>query len=151
MLITSPQSKEDFERYYDLRWRILRMPWNQPKGSEKDELEKESFHSMVCETDRIPIGIGRLHFNSEDEARIRYMAVEEQYRGRGIGKIILAGLEEKAINMGAKQIMLDAREPAIPFYCTAGYTIIGPAHTLYGCIKHVKMIKRIERENDQKM
>ena len=68
MLITSPQSQEDFKRYYDLRWRILRMPWNQPKGSEKDELEEESFHIMVCETERIPIGIGRLHVNSKEEA-----------------------------------------------------------------------------------
>ena len=124
------------------------MPWNQPKGSEKDKLEKESFHSMVCETDRIPIGTGRLHFNSKDEAQIRYMAVEEQYRGKGIGKIILAGLEEKAQNMGAKQIILDAREPSIQFYRTAGYTIIGPAHTLYDSITHVKMIKRIEREKE---
>ena len=91
------------------------MPWNQPKGSEKDELEEESFHSMVCETDRIPIG-----------------------------KIILAGLEEEAQNRGAKQIILNSREPAIPFYRTAGYTIIGPAHTLYESIKHVRMVKRIE-------
>ena len=119
------------------------MPWNQPKGSEKDELEEESFHIMVCKTDRIPIGIGRLHFNSKDEAQIRYMAVEEQYRSKGIGKIILAGLEEKAQNRGAKQIMLDAREPAIQFYRNAGYTIIDPAHTLYESIKHVKMVKRI--------
>ena len=119
------------------------MPWNQPKGSEKDELEKESFHIMVCETDRVPIGIGRLHVNSKEEAQIRYMAVEEQYRGKGIGKIILAGLEEKAQQMGIKQIMLNARVPVIPFYRTCGYTIIGPAHTLYDCIKHVKMIKRI--------
>ena len=149
MLITSPQSTEDFERYYDLRWRILRMPWNQPKGSEKDELEEESFHIMVCVTDRIPTGIGRLHFNSKDEAQIRYMAVEEQYRSKGIGKIILTGLEEKAQNVGVKQIMLNAREPAIPFYRTYGYTIIGPAHTLYDSIKHVKMVKRIERLNDK--
>lgn len=127
------------------------MPWNQPKGSEKDELEEKSFHIMVCETDRIPIGTGRLHFNSEDEAQIRYMAVEEQYRGKGIGKIILAGLEEKAKNMGAKQIMLNAREPAIQFYRSAGYTIIGPAHTLYDSIKHVKMMKRIETEKETGM
>ena len=61
-------------------------------------------------------------------------------------EIILDGLEEKAQNMGAKQIMLNAREPAIPFYRTYGYTIIGPAHTLYDSIKHVKMVKELKEK-----
>lgn len=46
-VVKQPKTKEDFEKYYDLRYRILRKPWNQPRGSEKDELEKESFHIMV--------------------------------------------------------------------------------------------------------
>ena len=39
MIVRPPQNPEEFERYRDLRWRILRAPWNQPRGSELDEIE----------------------------------------------------------------------------------------------------------------
>ncbi len=78
MIITQPESQQDFERYYELRWRMLREPWKQPKGSEKDELEERALHIMVCKEDRLPIAVGRAHFNTDIEAQIRFMAVEPQ-------------------------------------------------------------------------
>jgi hypothetical protein len=51
MEIRSPETVEEFMQYYELRWRLLRKPWNQPKGSEKDEKEDEAFHkhiSLLC-------------------------------------------------------------------------------------------------------
>ena len=120
----------------------MRKPWNQPEGSEKDELEDGAFHIMVCENDGTVVGVGRLHFNSEDEWQIRYMAVEDSYRGRGIGKIVLSKLEEAAKSEGAGQIELNARETAVQFYEKAGYQVIEPAHTLFDAIKHFKMRKK---------
>lgn len=143
MIITSPNSKQDFKKYYSLRWKLLRKPWKQPKGSEQDDLEETAFHLMICEFDRNPIGIGRLHFINDDEAQIRYMAVEEKYRRKGIGKLILSELEKEAKNMRVKQIILNARESAVKFYESAGYTILGSSHTLFESIRHFKMIKKI--------
>ena len=143
MIITEPATEKDFELYYDLRWRILRKPWDQPKGSEKDDLEDEAIHVMVCNEDRIPVGIGRAHFNSEDEAQIRYMAVEEEWQGKGIGKTILTRLEEKIKVQGAKYIVLNARDIAINFYEKHGYEIVKEAHTLFDVIPHYKMRKNI--------
>ena len=141
MIITEPISPNDFELYYDLRWRMLRKPWNQPKGSEKDELEDKSIHAMVCNEDRIPIGVGRAHFNSDEEAQIRYMAVEEEWQGKGIGKMILSYLEEKIKEKGAKNIILNARDIAIKFYEKNGYHIVKEAHTLFDVIPHYRMRK----------
>jgi ribosomal protein S18 acetylase RimI-like enzyme len=145
MLICQPTSSKDFELYYDLRWRILRKPWNQPKGSEKDELEDKSIHLMVCNEDRIPIGIGRAHFNSDEEAQIRYMAVEEEWQGKGIGKMILSYLEGKIKGKGAKSIVLNARDIAIKFYEKNGYEIVKEAHTLFDVIPHYKMRKILKK------
>jgi len=75
MIIRSPQTRDEYFRYYDLRWRILRAPWNQPKGTEQDELEGQAIHIIAIDGDKI-VGCGRAHFNTEDEAQIRYMAVE---------------------------------------------------------------------------
>ncbi len=141
MLVTEPTSEKDFELYYDLRWRILRAPWKQQKGSEKDELENKSIHVMVCNEDRIPIGVGRAHFNSIEEAQIRYMAVEEGWQGKGIGGMLLSYLEKKIKMKGAKFIVLNARDNAVKFYQKHNYKIIKEAHTLFGIIPHYEMKK----------
>ena len=146
MVIRPPQTTEEFERYRDLRWRILRAPWNQPKGSEVDELESKAFPIMVCEVDGIPVGVGRVHFNSETEAQIRSMAVEEEWRGKGIGSIVIKELEKIAIEKGAKKIILQARDNAVKFYERNGYKVVKPSHTLFGSIAHYLMEKIIEHE-----
>lgn len=143
MKVYEPESKSDFERYYDLRWRILRKPWNQPRGSEKDELEDKSIHVMVCKEDRIPVGVGRAHFNSPSEAQIRYMAVEEGFQGKGIGTMVLEELEKIIAKKGAECAVLNARESAVAFYEKHGYRIVSKAHTLFGLIPHFKMKKEL--------
>jgi ribosomal protein S18 acetylase RimI-like enzyme len=141
--ILEPLTEKDFELYYDLRWRILRKPWNQPKGSEKDELEDEAIHVMVCNDDKIPVSVGRVHFISDDQAQIRYMAVEENQQGKGIGKLVLSYLEQKAKDKGAESVVLKARDNAVKFYEKNGYNVIKRAHTLYGVIPHFEMKKYI--------
>ncbi len=140
--IVSPHTDEEFEKYYDLRWQILRKPWGRPKGSEKDELENKSFHIMVLAGDRV-IGVGRGHFNTGSRYQIRYMAVDENWRRKGVGTVILSRLQEQAARGGAGQIVLNARESAVKFYEKRGFKIIEQAHTLFGCIKHFKMIKEL--------
>ncbi|MGQ9644699.1 MAG: GNAT family N-acetyltransferase [Ignavibacterium sp.] len=144
MIIKSPQTRDEFFRYYDLRWRILRAPWNQPKGSEQDDLEGQAIHIIAVEADRI-VGGGRAHFNTDDDAQIRYMAVEKDWQGKGVGKLILNELERRIIEKGARKIILHARENVVKFYEKAGYKIVKPSHTLFGSIPHFLMEKTIER------
>jgi hypothetical protein len=47
----------------------------------------------------------------------------------------------KVAERGAKVVVLNARESAIPFYQKHGYQIIGDAPTMFGSIKHSKMQK----------
>ena len=91
------------------------------------------------------LGVGRLHFCTIGEARIRYMGVATQYRRKGIGTLILCGLEEKALGLGAVRIVLDARETALGFYRKHGYVATGPGHMLFNRIAHVRMEKRVDR------
>jgi ribosomal protein S18 acetylase RimI-like enzyme len=142
MMIRSPETKDEFARYYDLRWRILRAPWNQPKGSEQDELEGQAIHIIAIDGDKI-VGCGRAHFNTEDEAQIRYMAVENEWQGKEIGKLILDELERRVLEKGAKKIVLHARENVVRFYEKNGYNIVRESHTLFGEIKHFLMKKEL--------
>lgn len=142
MIIKSPQTKREFFDYYDLRWRVLRAPWNQPKGSEQDDLEGQSIHIITVEENKI-VGCGRAHFNSDVEAQIRYMAVEKDWQGKGVGKLILDKLEQSVIEKGAKKIILHARDNAVKFYEKNGYKVVKESHTLFGSIPHFLMEKNV--------
>lgn len=141
IFIIEPGTKDQLRDYYDLRWRVLRQPHGQPIGSEKDDLEEISIHLMAYYEGRIPAAAGRAHFNSAEEAQIRFMAVDPRYRNLGIGSSLLAGLEKRVQVRGARYIVLNSRESAIAFYEKNGYIQAGNAGTLYGYLKHVRMEK----------
>jgi GNAT superfamily N-acetyltransferase len=138
-----PASQADWDAYFHLRWRVLRAPWGQPHGSERDQLDSSGFHLLLKAQDGIVVAIGRLHLNSPDEAQVRYMAVDEAWRGRGLGARVLGGLEAEAKAKGAARVVLNAREEAIPFYSGHGYRVEGPADTLFGEVRHVRMRKEL--------
>ncbi len=139
----SPQSTGQWDDYFDLRWRVLRAPWQQPRGSEKDDREAESEHLMILGKDSRPLAVGRLQFNSATEAQVRFMAVEPAAQGRGLGGIILQEFERRARAAGATSIVLNAREDVQLFYQKHGFAVVGPAPTIFGVVKHVRMRKEL--------
>ncbi|MGI8893207.1 MAG: GNAT family N-acetyltransferase [Bacteroidia bacterium] len=139
--IKSPASKKEFEDYYHLRWKILRKPWLQPQGSEKDHMEDDAFHFIALDEDEKIIGCCRLQMNTPDEAQIRYMAVDDDWQGKGIGKSLLQEAEKTAMKQGAGTIILEAREKAIDFYKQNGYIIRKESYLLFNEIQHYTMSK----------
>ena len=53
--IRTPNTKSEWEKYFDLRYRLLRKPWGKPVGSEKDKIEKECTHAAYFKNDKILI------------------------------------------------------------------------------------------------
>jgi len=143
MTIIEPSTPNELQRYYELRWKILRAPWNQPRGSEQDDQDQGSNHFMIVDNRRAAVGVGRLHFNTIGEAQIRYMAIATEQQRKGFGSLLLNTLEDKAIELGATRIVLDAREHALGFYRKYGYRLEGPGHVLFNTIPHVKMRKTV--------
>jgi GNAT superfamily N-acetyltransferase len=139
--ISSPASPHEFELYYALRYAVLRAPWNQPPGSEKDAEEATSTHAMLSNAAADCLAVGRLQLISPEEGQIRFMAVHPEHQGKGLGRLVLRYLEEQARLQGAKRMMLQARENALHFYLTEGYTNAGPSFKLWDIIQHYKMEK----------
>ena len=44
--ILTPTTKAELDEYYECRWRLLREPWNESKGTERDEIE--DIFSTTC-------------------------------------------------------------------------------------------------------
>ena len=141
--VGAPSSARQLADYFDLRWRILRAPWGQPRGSERDEHDDSAKHCVALDERGRVIGAGRLHLLDDTSAQIRYMAVEPEYRGRGVGRAIASYLEVSARQSGARELYVDARESAAEFYSRMGYEAVGPAHTSFGEIAHVRMTKTL--------
>jgi predicted GNAT family N-acyltransferase len=143
MRLQEPVSTEDFEKYYQLRWEVLRKPWNQPRGSEKDENENSSIHIMALDDAGECVGVSRLQFNSPGEAQVRFMGVRDDQQGKGVGKKLMQYLEEKAKVKGAKKVMLHSREIAVDFYLSIGYVMMEKSYLMWGLIQHYRMEKEI--------
>lgn len=141
--VVSPGTPKQYESIYELRYTVLRAPWNQAKGSELDEFEDTSIHAMVSDESDTCIASGRLQFNSDSEAQIRYMAVDEKHRGGGLGKLILESLEQSARANSRKRIVLQARENALEFYKANGYSIEEKTFLLFGAVQHYLMSKNL--------
>jgi len=142
--IIEPNTSDEFKIYYNLRYEVLRKPWLQPKGSEKDDGDKSSIHRMIIdESNGKAVAVGRLQFNTSEEAQIRYMAVSDNYQLKGYGNIIVKTLEDIALNKGIRNIILQARENALKFYWKNGYEIIEKSYLLFDEIQHWLMEKEL--------
>ena len=146
MKIIQPATEQELKMYYDLRYEILRKPWNQTYDSTFDEWEKNSVHALMLDDNGEAIAAGRLQINSDEEGQVRSMAVKENEQKKGYGNEILHWLEEEAKRRNMKHIVLDARDIAVDFYHKNGYLIEGDSYTLFGTIVHFRMKKTLNFE-----
>ena len=141
MEIRSPQTEQEWKDYYALRYEVLRKPWNQVLGSERDNLEEISQHFAAFNEGKL-WGVGRLDRVDEGTFQIRFMATHKDVRGMGVGRLLMVKMEQEAWDLGASKIVLHAREIALPFYEKLGYELIKPSHLLFGEIQHHFMQKK---------
>ena len=142
--VIEPQTPEEFKQYYSLRYKILRKPWGQPRGSERDNEDEISHHRMIIdEATWDAIAVGRLQVNTKEEAQIRYMAVADNYQGQGLGSKIVTALEDIALDKGANRIILQARKNAVQFYQRNGYKVVEKSYILFDEIQHWLMKKEL--------
>jgi predicted GNAT family N-acyltransferase len=141
--IIQPQTETHWQQVYDLRYTILREPWQQPKGSEKVDDDATSLHAAILNSQNDVIATARIHQLSQAEAQIRFMAVSRNWQGKGIGEAVLRfteGLGRRNYK-GITHYCLHAREGAVEFYKKNGYTIVEKSYVLFDSIQHYLMKK----------
>ncbi|MBK7310923.1 MAG: GNAT family N-acetyltransferase [Sphingobacteriaceae bacterium] len=134
---------EEIEKILELRFKILREPWGQSKESSSDGHEDTSQNAFVEDDKGNVIACGRLQTNDANTGQVRYMAVANGMQGKGLGKLVLKTLEEKAKELGLKKIELQARENALEFYKANNYLLKEKTHLLFGVVQHYLMEKEL--------
>ena len=99
------------------------------KGTIEDFVEENSgfIYFMVLKSGIINIACGGVNHIDETTAEIKRMYVKEEFRGKGMSKLVLNSLEEFIKNNGYKKIILETggKQPeAISLYRKFGYSEI---------------------------
>lgn len=140
--IKQPQTDQEWEVYYDLRYRILREPFDKPRGSEKNEGDATATHFALYENEKL-MAVARLDSIDAEVCQARFVAVEQAVQGKGFGKQIMIALEEMGKAQGHALMLLHARDYAVDFYSKLGYTLVGPSYKLFDVLQHYQMEKKL--------
>jgi N-acetylglutamate synthase-like GNAT family acetyltransferase len=130
-------------RIIDLRYIVLRKPWNKTIETATDDFELTSINAYIEYNNEV-IACGRLQDNGKGIGQVRYMAVHPDYQGKGLGKLIMTALEEEAKKINLTSVELQARENAVEFYKSQCYSIKEPSFKLWDIIQHYLMVKEIK-------
>lgn len=130
-----------------LRAKILR-PGKKPEECiyDSDQLP-DSFHLGAFDGDKLisVISIYKENFESLEGHgyRIRSMATDEEYRGKGTGSVLLNYAESEIRKLNCDYIWFNARSVAANFYLKNGYIIISDEFDIPGIGLHFVMTKRL--------
>jgi GNAT superfamily N-acetyltransferase len=79
---------------------------------------------LLARADGEPAGLGGIRHLDTEIAEVKSMYVAPDYRGTGLGRRILARLDEIALEHGCRAVRLDTSDyltPAVGLYRAAGY------------------------------
>ncbi len=138
--IRTPQTDQEWLDYYDLRYRILREPLGKERGSEKNEGDETGIHFALYENNTIK-AIARLDLQEDNQAQVRFVAVENDSQGKGFGRLIMLETEKKAKQLNCSKLVLHARENALEFYKRLNYRLIEKSYNLFNLVQHYYMEK----------
>ncbi|MFZ9264168.1 MAG: GNAT family N-acetyltransferase [Polynucleobacter sp.] len=119
-----------------IRIKVFILEQKVPEELEWDEYDETAWHAVAKSNHQV-IGTGRLIIN-QSTAKIGRMAIDPEYRGKGIGIEMLKALINKGKEKGAQEFILHAQTHAIAFYAREGFEPYGPIFDEAG-IPHVEM------------
>ena len=91
---------------------------------ELDDFRPPAGLFLVATREARPVGCGALRFHGDDPPEIKRVWVAASARGLGLGRRLLAELERRAADAGARAVRLDTNRAlveAIALYRSAGY------------------------------
>ena len=131
----------DWQRAHSLaapiRFEVFVREQRVPPEIELDENDAVSVHAIAFDGEAA-IGTGRLL----PDGHIGRMAVLKEWRGRGIGSLILEKLVQAARERGDPNIALSAQVQAVDFYRAHGFEPVGEVYQEAG-IDHQAMVRAL--------
>ncbi|HWE92888.1 MAG TPA: GNAT family N-acetyltransferase [Tepidisphaeraceae bacterium] len=140
------------EEIIDLRHAVLRR--GLPRHTAifpGDELATSRHYAATLPGTGQVIGCATLHLNqweSHPAWQLRGMATADDFRGKGIGRSLLQGIEQEIRNDDSSphRLWCNARVPAAGFYQALGWRIVSEPFDIPTAGPHVRMTREVGRE-----
>lgn len=136
--VRAASSSSEIDGALELRRRVFVGHQGVTLEADRDGLDPEATHIVAVDGGQV-VGTCRLVFD-DGLARLGRMAVEDDWRGRGLGAAILAEAEAQARAAGSARIRLHAQLAARSLYERGGFEVKGEEFMEEG-IPHVTMEK----------
>lgn len=132
-------SAAEFEIVKAIRTCVFTNEQGADADNEFDEYDKISLFALLYEGDK-PVGTARI---AETAAGIKIgrIAILKECRGKGYGADIVKAVTDRAFDMGADKVLVDAQNYAVPFYEKLGFKVIGAEITDRG-LPHIPMCRQ---------
>ena len=88
---------------------------------EFDEFDTPDTKYIVITDDGFPVATCRILERSSTTAEIGRVVVLEDYRGKGLGRLVIESAEKWIKELGFKTVVVESRDEAIDFYHKLGY------------------------------
>ena len=112
-----------YEQSLVLREQILRIPLGMKL--DRESLKEDNVGILTVWDKNECIGTMALYEEDPSTSRMRYVAVQANRQGNGIGKMMTQEFEAESIRRGYSRIYLHARLVALDFYLKQGYEAFG--------------------------
>ena len=128
---------EDLTLPREIRREVFIEEQHVPAELEMDDEDRTAVHAVIFDDDRC-VATGRLWFDGTS-FRLGRCAVLREYRGQGIGDLLVRLLLVRAFQSGARELTAHAQLHARAFYERFGFRAVGEPFEEAG-IQHVTMV-----------
>jgi predicted GNAT family N-acyltransferase len=134
-------SSLEFELVMKIRNTVFELEQGAIADEEIDEYDKsnDTVYALIYDNDE-PVATGRIA-KTNNGYKIGRIAVLKSQRGKGVGALLVNTLCDKAVQMGANDVLVDSQLHAIPFYEKQGFEIISDKEIIDRGIRHLPMRK----------
>ncbi|NLL81718.1 MAG: GNAT family N-acetyltransferase [Tissierellia bacterium] len=132
---------DEYEKSIDLRNEVFRKPWGLNIRDEDLTGDKHMDMFAGYKDDKM-IATIFLTEDDKEHARIKSVAILEEYRGKGLGSYLMDYVEAIAKKRGYKKVNLMGRVSVEVFYNKLGYKTISEPYD-YHTIAHIDMVKEL--------
>jgi predicted GNAT family N-acyltransferase len=144
--ITTSLNSAVYEDALAIRKEVFVQEQHVPADMEVDSDEGRAIYFVAYDTDHRAEGTVRLVPDEKGVGDVQRMAVRQNYRHHGIGRVLLGAVADYAEKNAYSQLLLHAQVHAIPFYEKLGYQLTDRPEFLDAGIRHREMIKPLSNE-----
>lgn len=137
-----------------LRYRVFYQPNGCDEVITQTQDDAQDCHVAILQTDGpesdAVVAYGRLAQSQEtpEHFSLQQMVVEPAWQGKGLGTLLIQILMERAKQLGATYVSLNARVPQTGFYERQGFQAVGEVFPSVATgVDHIKMEVQIEHES----